>query len=223
MKKLLAFTLVTMAVFAHAQNGGGGGRGQMRGGGNSMIGLLNRADVQKELVITDEQKAKLDELRPQRGQGGGGAGAGGGGNAGAGAGAGGGRGNFDPAQMQLQMAEREKKTLAILNAGQIKRLKELYIQRAGNGALSREDIQKELGLSIEQVEKIKSLQTSQREANAELMQRARNGEMDQQEARATMQKNNEALNIEIGKVLTADQTSKFKAMRGAEFKFEEGN
>lgn len=222
-KKLLVISFITLAVLAQAQ-GGGGGRGQMRGGGNSMTGLLNRADVQAELKITDDQKAKLAELNPQRNRGGGGGGAGGGGGGGAAGGGGGGAaggGNFDPAAMQQAMAEREKKTLAILTAEQGKRLKELYIQRVGNRALSREDIQKELGLSADQVAKIKDLNDKQRAANAELQQKMRNQEMDRQEGRDIMAKNQKTLEEEIGKVLTSDQADKLKSMRGAEFKFDE--
>lgn len=63
MKKLLIFGLVTMTVLAQAQGrGGAGGRG-----GASMTGLLSRTDVRSELKVTDDQKAKLDELMPQRG------------------------------------------------------------------------------------------------------------------------------------------------------------
>lgn len=235
MKKILVFSMVALAVLSQAQGGGGGRGGFGRGGGNSMTGLLNRPDVQAELKISDDQKTKLAELNPQRGgRGGGGAGGGGGvaggngggGNAGGGNGgggaAGGGQGrNFDPAEMQKMMAEREQKTLAILNADQVKRLKELYVQRVGNRALNREDIQKELGLSADQVAKIKDLGAKQAAANAELGQKVRNQEIDREQMREVTTKNNKILDEELGKVLTADQASKLKAMRGSEFKFEE--
>lgn len=227
-KKLLVISFITLAVLVQAQGGGGGGRGgQMRGGGQSMTGLLSRADVQAELKISDDQKTKIAELNPQRNRGGGGngngggnGGAAGGGNRGGGTGAG---GNFDPAQMQQMMAEREKKTLEILNADQQKRLKELYIQRVGNRALLREDVQKELGLSSDQTAKIKDLQDKQRTANQELQQKMRNQEIDRTEGRDIMTKNQKTLDEELGKVLTGEQATKFKDMRGAEFKFDEDN
>lgn len=207
----------------------------MRGGNQSMTGLLNRADVQSELKITDDQKTKLTELMPQRnrgaGGGGGGAAGGGGGNNGGGNNGGrggnnGGGGNFgggngDPAAMRQAMAEREKKILDILTAEQSKRLEELYIQRVGNRALGRESIQKELGLSTDQVSKINDLNTKQREAQQELMQKMRNQEIDREEARGIMDKNQKTLDEELGKVLTSEQTAKFKSMRGADFKFDE--
>lgn len=219
MKKVVVFTLVALSVLAQAQTGGGGGRGGARGGGNSMTGLLNRADVAGELKLSDDQKAKLAELAPQRGAGGQ---RNAGGAAGGGA-AGGGQGTFDPAAAAQRAAEREKQILAILNEGQAKRLKELYIQRVGNRAVSREDIQKELGLSTDQVAKIKELQDKQRTANQELQQKIRNQEVDQQEGRDIMTKNGKTLDEELGKILTSDQASKLKAMRGTEFTFEEGN
>ena len=107
---------------------------------------------------------------------------------GAGAGAGGGA-NQDPAARAAAQAEREKKVLEILNGDQLKRLKELYIQRASFQALSREDIQKELALSSEQVDKIKDLQTKARDDNTELMTKMRNQEIDRTEGRDIMTKN----------------------------------
>ncbi|MBS1713031.1 MAG: hypothetical protein JST30_01705 [Armatimonadetes bacterium] len=236
MKKVFVFTLLALAVAGYAQGGAAGGGRQARQGfgrnNNSMTGLLQRADVQKEIKLTDDQKAKLGELNPRGGRGagggnaagaGGGRGAGGGGNAG---GAGGGRGaggNVDPAERQKQMAEREKAVLDVLNADQQKRLKELFLQRSGYRALGREDVQKDLGLSADQTAKIKGLQDKQREANQSIMEKVRNQELDRQEARDMQTKNDKTLNDELGKVLTADQAAKFKTMQGAAFTFEDEN
>jgi len=216
MKKIFVFSMIALAVLSQAQGGGGRG-GQGRGGGNSMTGLLNRPDVIAELKISDDQKAKLAELNPQRGAGGAGGAAGGsGGNAGGGQ-------NFDPAEMRKRAAEREKNALAILNADQIKRLKELYVQRVGNRAITREDTQKELGLSTDQVSKITELQKKQAEAGAELRQKMQNQEIDRAEMQEIQAKNNKSLDEELGKILNAEQAGKLKAMRGSEFTFEEGN
>lgn len=212
MKKLLVLSLVCVTVIAQAQ----GGRGGMRGGGQSMTGLLNRADVQTELKMTQEQIDKIKELAPQRGQGGG---AGGGG----GAGAGGGGGQTDPAQMRQMMAEREKAVLAVLKPEQVTRLRELYVQRAGNRALTREDIQKELGLRADQVAKIQSIIDDQRSQQQELRQAAQDGSLSREEMQAKSQEITKAVNENLGKVLDEKQAAKFKAMRGAEFKFDEGN
>lgn len=124
-------------------------------------------------------------------------------------------------QFQEARAKMDKEILAILDDTQKQRLKELWVQRAGNGILGNEDIQKELGLSDEQKTKIKDLQAKQREANQQIMERSRNQEIEREEARSLQDKNNKILNEELGKVLTADQAAKLKSMGGAPFKFEE--
>jgi len=206
MKKLLIVSILAVTALSFAQ--GGGGRGQGRGRqGNSMVGLLQRADVQGELKITDEQKTKLEAANPGRGQGGGqrGGGAGGAG--------------FDPEAMRKAQLEREKAVSDILTPDQNKRLKELYIQRVGNQAVTREDIQKELGLNADQVAKIQALATKQREANQAVMEKVRSGEIDREQVRELQTKNDGILKEELGKILTAEQAAKLKAMGGAPFKF----
>ena len=228
MKKVFVFALLALVVASQAQTGAAGGRQGRQGFGrnnNSLTGLLQRADVQKELKLSDDQKSKLAELNPRgaRGAGGGNAGGGNAGGAGAGGGRGAGGGNVDPAEMQKRMAEREKAVFDLLNADQGKRLKELFYQRSGFRALGREDVQKELGMSAEQIQKVKDLQDKQRVANQSIMEKVRNQELDRQEARDMQTKNDKTLGDELGKVLTSDQAAKFKAMQGAPFTFEEGN
>jgi hypothetical protein len=53
------------------------------------------------------------------------------------------------------------------------------------------------------------------------MQKMRNGEMEREEMQELMKKNNDSMNEELGKILNDNQASKFKAMRGAEFQFDE--
>lgn len=216
--------LLSCVAIAAAQGGGGGGQGRggfQRGGrGNSELSLAMRADVQKELAVTDDQKTKLTDLqsksRPQRGGGNGGGGNGGGAGT-----------PPDPAAMQKMMAERtaqqHKDLAAILNDGQMKRLGELLLQRESFNALTREDSQKALGLSADQIAKIKDLQTKQNEANQSIREKQRNQEMTAEEATAARQKNAKTFTEEVGKVLTADQTSKFKDMQGKPFTFDTGN
>ena len=205
---------------------GGGGFGQgRRGGGNSEMGLTSRADVQKELAITDEQKTKLTELRDKqrqafgnRGGGNGGGGNGGGGNGG---------GTFDPAEMQKRMEEartqQHKDLAAILNETQMKRLGELLLQREGNGALARAEVQKALGFTADQTQKVKDLQQKERDAQQGIREKTRNQEMTPEEAQAARAKNTKTMNEELAKILTAEQAAKFKEMQGKEFKFEDNN
>lgn len=212
LKKLICLLVVAVAATSIAQQGGnrqrGPGRNQL-----TPLSLLQRSDVQTELKISDEQKAKLAELQPQRGQGRGGGGNGGGGNIG---GPGG-----DPAAFRAAQLEREKKVLDVLTPAQQARLKQLFLQRAGARAIVREDIQKELGLDEKQIAKVQELVTKQREAQQAVMEKVRSGELDRAAVRETTTKNDKILGEELTKVLTPAQQAKLKALGGPEFKFEE--
>jgi Spy/CpxP family protein refolding chaperone len=203
--------LVVVTAMSMAQGRGGGMQMFGRGGG-SMSMLLGRSDVQGELKLSDDQKAKLDEQRQamrdnmrsmfQNGGGGG-----------------------DQEAMRKQMTDMmqksEKDALAVLDDGQKKRLKELWIQRSGNGVIANEDMQKELGLSDDQKAKVKSLTDAQQAANTEIFQKMRDGSLDRSELQPLMEKNTKTLNEELGKVLTSDQAAKLASMKGAEFKFDD--
>ncbi len=220
-KTIATGALMVLVAISMAQGqGGGGGRqggGQRMGGRGGGMGspasLINRADVQKDLAITDDQKTKLkdlqakqmEEMQAQRQAGGGGGG-----------------GGFDREAMMKAMKERqeknEKAVNEILTPEQQKRLKEIYVQLAGGSAILNEGIQKDLELTDDQKTKIKDLQTKQQEANAELRTKMQNQEIDRQQMQDIQKKNNDALKEELIKVLTADQAAKFKAMAGKEFK-----
>lgn len=210
--------LLSCVAVAAAQGGGGQGGGQGRGGQRggrggfaSELGLAMRADVQKELAITDDEKTKLNELsqksRPQRGSG----------NTGAGQ-------TTDPAERMKQAAERRaqqhKDVAAILTDSQMKRLGELVLQRQGFSALGQEDVQTALKLSADQVQKVKDLLAKEREAGQALRQRRTDGTMTQEEIQAATKKNTDTTNAELAKVLTSDQAAKFKEMQGKPFTFD---
>lgn len=223
LKSIFAVALFSAVAIASAQGGGGGQRGGMqRGmGGDSLNGLLRRADVQAELKLTDDQKTKLV---PQRGAGGAGGGGGQRGQGGAGGGGGQGGGQaFDPAAMRQRQAEQEKLVFETLDATQGARLKGLYVQRVGNRAILSGTIAKELSLTDDQNKKIEELQTKQREAMQSVMEKMRNGEIERDQLQDIMKKNNDIFSEELGKILTEDQKGKLKTMRGADFKFVDGN
>jgi len=211
MKLVTVATFVVAAAMTFAQ--GGGGMRMMGGpGGGSMSMLLIRDDVKKEIKLTDEQSSKLDEMRTamqeeMRGkfQGGGGGG--------------------DREAMMKEVGEMIKKadkdTLALLDDAQKKRLKELWIQKTGNGIVTNEEIQKELGFTDAQKARVKELTAAQSQANQEIFQKMRDGEIDRSEIRPLMEKNTKTLNEELGKVITAEQAGKLKTMGGAAFKFDE--
>ncbi len=195
---------------------------RMMGGGGAMSqgmvlfsfgqgGVTIRSDVSKELNLTDGQKSKLEDFQQkqmeemmsafQSGE--------------------------RPSQeaMQAMMKKRQegedKALKEILDEKQRTRLKELWIQRLGNGAVANAEIQKELGMTDDQKAKVKSLQTKQQEANQAIFEKMRNGEIDREELRPLMEKNTKVLNEEYGKVLNDEQKAKLKTMGGAAFKFDE--
>lgn len=245
LRTILALGSVMVAGLAMAQQGGpGGGGGQRFGGGqggrmNSMmmspVFLIGREDVQKDLKLTDEQKTKLAALREStpmmnrggrggggaagggRGAGGGGGQGGGGGRAGAGGGGAGQGGGFDPAEMEKQLKEAEAKINEILTDEQEVRIKQIGVQLQGGRALMNENIQKELGMTADQKKKVNDLNQAQQQANMELFQRVQNQEIGREEMQEIMQKNNKTLEDELLKVLTADQKTKFDAMKGPKF------
>lgn len=174
-------------------------------------GVTLRSDVSKELNLTDAQKGKLEDFQQKQMeemmasfQGG---------------------SRPDQAAMQAMMKKRqEDETKALketLDAKQQARLKELWIQRLGNGAVAVAEIQKELGLSEDQITKVKELQKKQGEANQAIFEKMRNGEIDREELRPLMEKNTKVLNEEYGKVMNDEQRGKLKTMGGAAFKFDE--
>lgn len=214
MMKFLAVTAVAvMAITSFAQGGGGGrgfGQGRGMGGMQDANGafLLRREDVQGELKLTADQKSKLTTIQEgQREkmrevfQ-----------NAG---------GDQDAmrAAMAKMQAENSKETMAVLTADQQKRLKELAVQRMGNGAAMNADIQKEIGVTDDQKAKMKELQDKQMAASQALMEKMRNQEIDREQMMASMQKNTAILNTEVGKILTDAQKAKLTAMGGKAFKF----
>lgn len=205
--------ILALPVVSVAQRGGGGGQGraggQMMRRGNSQTFLVNRADVQKDIKFTAAQKNKLDALRQKQQEDR--------------------QAMFQDMQnggdrqammekFQKLQEEADKEIMAILTDTQKKRLKEISIQLAGPRAVMQEEIAKELKLTGAQKKKIDDLMQAQGQANQEIFAKMRNGEIEQEEVRSLMEKNNKALEAEINKVLTADQKNQLEKMKGAEFK-----
>jgi len=179
-------------------------------------------EVQKEISVTDDQKATLEKLAEERRAS---------------------RGNFNPGEFQnLSEDERAKrmeelrKTMeesakkadeqikSVLKPEQVARLNQLRLQQDGIGALAREDVQKELGLSEEQVGKIKAA-TEARNAGGGGFGGGRGfqdmSEEDLRKLREEMTARRDKYNADMNAVLTADQKAAFEKMKGAEFKFPE--
>ncbi len=224
MKCLVILTLWSLVCFGFAQErqggdqGGGQGRGRggfgqgmMRGGfgqgaGSSLM-LLRRTDVQEDLKLTDDQKAKLLEIQQSmRSRFTGGAGSG---------------EQADRQAMRKQreeaMAEIAKSVDAVLTPEQRQRLKEIAIQLMGNRWVLNKENAKTLGITVEQQQKLDGLQESLRMANQGVQERQRSGEIERDVARGIMEKNNDHLNVEIAKVLTDAQKAKLKELGGRHF------
>lgn len=227
--KNLKLTMVVAALavgaLALAQGGqgrGGQGRGGMmqRGGQQSPAMLLNRNDVKADLKLTDEQKDAIQKIQDESMTkmrdmfGGGGPGGGGGGGE---------RPSEEEMKARMEkmtamQKESEAAVKKVLTTAQWDRLGEIRIQIAGNGIVTDVEMQKTLKMTEAQITKVKSLQQGMNDANASIMQRMRDGELEREGAMEAMQNNRKALNDEYAKVLTAEQKAQLKKMGGAEFK-----
>lgn len=247
LKTVLMLGSALIAGLAAAQQGGPRGQGGQRGGfGNMMsspVFLISRADVQKDIKLTDDQKKQLEALREEfpmirmgggqrgggqagaqgGGQGGGQRGQGGQGGQGGGqrgqggqGGQGGGQG-FDQNAMQEMMKKAEAKINEILTDEQETRIKQIGIQLGGASVFSREDVQKDLGMTVDQKKGVMDLQEKQQAANMELFQRIQNQEITREEFQEMRTKNDKVMMDEILKLLNQEQKDKYEAMKGPKF------
>lgn len=206
----------TIAVAAAQGPGGGGGfgggqgrRGGMMGGRNQGgMQLLGVPAVQVELKMTPAQIAKLEPAQEtlrttmremfqgmQQGE------------------------RPTPEEMQKRMAklrEMQSKAVAgILNADQVKRFKQLEIQRAGANALMLPEVATALRMTDAQKAKVTEIQTKQREEMMQMFQNGGGAQMDPQQMAARQKANSDA----ILAVLSPSQAKALKEMGGAPFKF----
>ncbi|MFO1005421.1 MAG: hypothetical protein U0929_05670 [Planctomycetaceae bacterium] len=212
---VLAGLLLAAPSFSQAQGPGGGGgrRGGPQGRNISAAGLLRIEEVQKELGVTDEQKAEFTKAMESMQ----------------------GPGAFNREEFRkLSQEERDKKLAefrkegeerskkadeavkALLKPEQWTRLSELRLQREGVRALSREDVQTQLGLTDEQKAKIKTLAETpiQGFANFEEM-----SEEERAKLREEMTARREAFNKGMAEVLTPEQKETWTKLQGAKFEF----
>ncbi|HEV3445526.1 MAG TPA: hypothetical protein VG099_12840 [Gemmataceae bacterium] len=190
----------------------GGGRGGMGMGGPGM--LLGNKGVQKELKMTDDQAKKAtdalrtvfekhqdefaglqdlqgDEQREKR------------------------------QEIMKKVNEEQTKAISeILSADQVKRLNQIELQVSGPRAFSQEKVQKDLKLTDDQKDKIKTIAD---DLNQEV-QGLRGGGGDFQENQKKMAAMRKEAMEKITAVLTDDQKKSWKELTGEpyEFKFEQG-
>lgn len=210
---LAAAFIVAAVGTAQAQRPGGGG---FPGGGGVGMGanqnlkslLVTNKALQDELKVTEEQVAKMKEfadkqaeaMKPFSGFGG--------------------EEDDQIARMEVQlklMKDRVAFMKTALTAEQLKRISQLEKQQMGAGAFTNAKIAKELAITEEQTEKIKTVNTDMQKEMREMFS---GGGFDPQ-AMQEMQKKMASLRTEtqekIEKVLTDDQRKKWKEMTGEAF------
>ncbi len=200
---------------------GGGARGfggGMMRGGDPVMGLLRSDEVRKELKVDAEQEAGITKIEQQvRDQPRGDADA---------------RIDFRNASEEerqkffAKMKEAQKEQAAkshdllqeVLLPAQLQRLDELAMQRRGVMALNDPEVQKSLGMTAQQVEKLDEVRSEQETAMRDKMREARQSG-DRSSMREKMGEYREQLEQSVLSVLSTDQKAKFEKMKGAEFDF----
>ena len=218
MKKrvLLVAAFAALSGGALAQGFRGGMMRMFQGGPMAQAAILNRADVQDEIKLSDDQKAKLDAQRAgirQRMQ--------------ALFAGGGGFGGSDEERKAMQskvqavFEDVSKEALGVLTDDQRKRVKELYVQSAGSLAVLQPDVAKEIEITAAQKAKFDDLQRLQDEATQGLFEQVQSGDIDREQMQASVAKNAKVMDAEVTKVLTSAQRDKLKAMGGMPFEFKD--
>jgi Spy/CpxP family protein refolding chaperone len=203
---------LTLSLPVLAQGQGRGGRGRGGFGGGFMFGsaqLLGIEQVQKELKITEEQRGKLMALREE-----------------------GGRPDFGRfrdlseeerekafAEMREKADAQNKKAEALLDAGQLARLKQISLQVRGNAAIADDAVAKDLGLSEEQVAQAKAIGEETSKQMRDLRRGARSEDREaMRKKREELQKNADE---EYLAILTDEQKTKLTNLKGPEFKLDQ--
>lgn len=198
--KLVAVAVaVVLAAPALAQRPGGPG-------GMSPATLLGNKSVQDELKLTADQKDAIKKIVEERNK------------------------AFQKAREDMdfgamrEAGQKATKALAKVKAdlkpAQAKRLKQIYLQVAGAGALANPEIQKDLGLKDKQKDESKdTLANLQKEAQG-LFRGAAGDREKMAEAFKKMQDLNKKAQEKITKVLTDEQQKKLKEMKGPKFEIK---
>lgn len=166
--------------------------------------LLRNEKIQEELKITDEQKQKLTAMQ-EEGGGGGRRGGGGGGNL----------SDEERAARQKRIDESNKKAEAVLEAGQLKRLKEISLQVRGYRALADDEVATALKLTADQKDAVKTIQGESDKRMGELFSSGGGGDREERQKKfAELQKDTDD---EYLAVLNDEQKAKLAEMKGAKF------
>lgn len=217
---IAALALAISTVQDAQAQGRRGGMGMMRPRGVSPLMVVGNKAVQKDLGLSEENAAKIkeitDDVNQERQEQLAGSGI-----------------DFQGlrdlqgeerekrmAEIQTKMAEINKnindkflpKINEILDKNQQKRLHEIAIQAAGSAALEDSGVAKDLGLSKDQTDKIKSIVK-----DFVGKTRAIPRDADRTERMAKMAELREEETAKVTEVLTKDQQAKFTEMKGKAF------
>ena len=172
--------------------------------------LLTSESVQKELTLTDEQKASLQKLRDDC--------------------AAAGQAFFESFmgqpqdEIQKRMEERAKdsrnKISKILTPKQMERLDEINIQISGVVALNYEDVAEKLALTVDQRQKLKNLGEESRRQLTDMFSTS-NGQPPDKQKRQELQQKQKDIKSQRKEnamaLLTDEQKSKFEQLQGEKF------
>jgi len=207
---LVLGVVVVLASPAPAQGPGG------RFGGSGLLGLATNKSVQGELKLTEEQATKVKDVVQQV------------------------RDKHKDEQEALQKIEdvqerfqkfgELRKTMSndflkdvadVLKPDQVKRLKQIDLQTRRSFAFQDPDVQKELNLTDDQKDKIKTIGE---DARKEMREIGQGGQGNQEETRKKFAALQKDVDEKIQAVLTPEQKKSWKEMTGEPFeiKFEPG-
>lgn len=215
-KCLVAAAFATLALMVFGQTAGGEkrstlGRHSLRlmgAGPASPYMLLTHEDVQAELALTNDQKARLKdvrrehfrETRERR------------------------RGDSDRdvkmrrVEMERMHAEVAEKTAPLFTSVQKKRLKEIRVQVSGYRIALDAEIAREIGITSEQKELFDNLMESLMQGYDDDWESVRRGELASYDVMSTGVKRLDLLEMEIVKLLAEGQRAKIEQMQGKPFR-----
>jgi hypothetical protein len=121
-------------------------------------------------------------------------------------------------KMSAQAEETKKEIEEVLLPHQIDRLKQIALQLRGAGALEEKEVQEAVGVSSEQLDKMKSIREAAMEKGRSLMESLRDAT--DQERRAKFQEFGKQIQEEVMGVLTSEQKEKFDKLKGPKFELD---
>ncbi len=181
---------------------GGQGFGRMMGAGMAGM-LLERADVQRELNLTEQQKNQIQQMQQnmrtamQEMR------------------------NMPPQERRQKMDELRQKNdpTSVLNETQKKRLREIELQAMGPSAFMTPEVADELKLTQEQRSRLQGIVMQQMQ---QLREQFQGGGFGQGQGAQNLQQVREQMEKQMLEVLTPAQRQQWQQMQGKPFAFEGG-